>query len=171
MAAPGDTLVFAPLGAAGLGALVAGDLAEASRLTGFDLPDGYLAYSWLWQLRLEQLRATPTDERWVAWVVARAVDARAIGHSGFHGAPDADGRVELSYTVLPEFRRRGYATEMLRLLIDYGREHPDVRVLRATISPDNTASLGTLEPFPFVHVGEQVDEIDGVELIFELAVD
>ena len=170
MTSPYDGIVFAPIGAAGLAALVAKDVAEASRLTGFDLPAEYLEAEWLWKYRHDQLRAVPDDEPWVAWIVARAVDRVVVGRSGFHSGPVPDGMVELSYSVLPEFRRRGYATEILRALVDIARKHPDVRVLRATISPDNIASLATLAKFPFEHVGEQVDEIDGLELIYELPV-
>ena len=43
-------------------------------------------------------------------------------------------------------------------------------MLRASISPDNAASLATLAKFPFIHVGDQMDEIDGLELVFELPV-
>ncbi len=39
--------------------------------------------------------------------------------------------------------------------------------VRASVSPENAASLGTIAPFGFVQVGEQMDEIDGLELIFE----
>ena len=43
-------------------------------------------------------------------------------------------------------------------------------VVRASISPDNVASLSTLAPFRFILVGHQWDEEDGLELLFELAV-
>ncbi|MET1051857.1 MAG: GNAT family N-acetyltransferase [Mycetocola sp.] len=165
-----DGIRIIPLGRAGLRAVVSGDLDEASRVTGVDIPREYLDATWLWQLRLDQIDSTPSDEPWVAWVVASSDDGTVIGRSGFHAGPDAQGMVELGYTVLPEFRRRGYARALLGLLVEYARAHPEVRVLRATISPDNAASLATLRAFPFRHVGEQMDEIDGLELIFELPV-
>ncbi|MFE6365457.1 hypothetical protein ACFVP3_36360 [Streptomyces sp. NPDC057806] len=40
--------------------------------------------------------------------------------------------------------------------------------MRATISPDNLASLATISGFGFVEVGEQWDEVDGLELVFEV---
>jgi RimJ/RimL family protein N-acetyltransferase len=166
-----DAITFVPLGAAGLHALTAGNLAEASRITGYDLPEEYLEHAWLWQLRSAQLNEEPADEDWVAWIVARVDDRVVVGRSGFHSRPDEDGMVELSYSVLPEFRRRGYATAILAELVAFACRHPDVRVLRASISPDNAASLATLSKFPFVHVGDQIDEIDGLELVFDLAVD
>ena len=170
MTEPRDGVAFSPLGVAGLRALLARDLVEASRLTGFDLPAEYLDAEWLWQYRSDQLAAVPADEPWVAWIVSRPADRVVLGRSGFHSGPDVDGMVELSYEVLPEFRRQGYATAILAALVDLATKHPEVRVLRATISPDNEASLATLAKFPFAHVGEQMDEIDGLELIYELDV-
>lgn len=167
MTESGDELLFSPIGAAGLRALVAGNLADASRITGFDLPETFLANSWLWEIRHEQLQSSPEDEPWVAWLVARAADRAVIGRSGFHAAPDSDGMVEVSYAVEPEFRGRGYARAMMAALIDFAERHPEARTLRASISPDNAASLATLAPFGFTHVGEQEDEIDGTELVFE----
>ena len=65
----------------------------------------------------------------------------AVGAAGFHGSPDADGMVEVGYSVDPDFRRRGYARAAMQVLLDRAVAHPDVRVLRATISPDNEPSL------------------------------
>ena len=47
---------------------------------------------------------------------------------------------------------------------------PSVSVFRATVSPDNAASLGLVAQLPFVEVGEQWDDEDGLETIFELPV-
>ena len=43
-------------------------------------------------------------------------------------------------------------------------------MLRATISPDNAASLGLIAQFRFVEVGEQWDDEDGLETIYEMSV-
>ena len=166
-----DAITFVPLRATGLHALTAGNLAEASRITGYDLPEEYLEHAWLWELRSIQLGEEPADEEWVAWIVARAEDRVVIGRSGFHARPNDDGMVELSYSVLPHYQRRGYATKILAELVAFARQRPEVRALRASISPDNAASLATVAKFPFVHVGDQMDEIDGLELVYELAVD
>jgi RimJ/RimL family protein N-acetyltransferase len=40
-----------------------------------------------------------------------------VGTCGFKGAPDADGRVEVGYSVLEQFRCRGLATEAVAALI------------------------------------------------------
>ncbi|HLB78298.1 MAG TPA: GNAT family protein [Candidatus Dormibacteraeota bacterium] len=42
------------------------------------------------------------------------------------------------------------------------------RKIFASVAPTNGASLGVLNKLGFRHVGEQMDEIDGKELVFEL---
>jgi GNAT superfamily N-acetyltransferase len=91
----------------------------------------------------------------------------AVGHAGFHGPPDEAGMVEIGYVVVPEYRRRGYARAALTELLRRAAADPSVSVVRATVAPDNVASLATLAPFGFTHVGEQWDEEDGRELIYE----
>jgi RimJ/RimL family protein N-acetyltransferase len=78
--------------------------------------------------------------------------------------------VEVAYSVDPAYRRRGYARAMLRALLRRAAAEPGVSTLRATISPDNSASLATISGFGFTEVGDQWDEEDGRELIFEVAV-
>ena len=45
-----------------------------------------------------------------------------------------------------------------------------MRTLRATVSPDNAASLALIAQYPFVEVGEQWDDEDGLETIYEMPV-
>ena len=152
-----------------LTALLDGDLAAASRLSAVHLPPFFLEEGWLWRLRLDQVEADPRAQDWVV----RAVVAEAegvVGHAGFHGPPDGDGMVEVGYTVLPHLRGRGYATAALAALVAEAAGAPDVRVVRASVSPDNPASLAVVRRAGFVLVGEQVDDEDGLELVHELAV-
>ena len=44
-----------------------------------------------------------------------------------------------------------------------------MNIVRATVSPDNAASLAVIRNGRFVHVGEQWDDEDGLELVFEKA--
>jgi RimJ/RimL family protein N-acetyltransferase len=91
-----------------------------------------------------------------------------VGHAGFHGPPDQTGMLEVAYSVDPAYRRRGYARAMLRELLPRAATEPSVSTVRATISPGNVASLATISGFGFTEVGEQWDEEDGRELIFEV---
>ena len=122
---------------------------------------------WLSRYRLDQLRAVPSRAGWLANVVLDADDGRAVGHAGFHGPPDERRTVEVGYSVVPELRRRGYARATLAELLRLADTSPEVAAVRASISPDNAASLATTAGFGFVHVGEQWDERDGLEHLYE----
>lgn len=160
---------FVPLPLAAMVALLEHDLPRASAVAGVELTEFLHQENWLWQIRAEQIVRDPGSAEWVAR--AAVVEGRVVGHGGFHGPPDADGMVEVAYSVDPAYRRRGHATAMLAALIERCRNDPRVRVVRASISPDNAASLATLARFDFVSAGQQWDEEDGLELLFELPVE
>jgi RimJ/RimL family protein N-acetyltransferase len=122
----------------------------------------------LWRMRARQVAADPSAAAWVTGVVRDLDRGVVVGRAGFHGPPDARGMVEIGYAVLPEHRRRGYARAALAVLLDRARREPDVRVVRLAIAPGNAASLAVARPFGFRVVGEQVDEVDGPEVLYEL---
>jgi RimJ/RimL family protein N-acetyltransferase len=157
------------LDAGSLQALIDGDLDRARSAAGVPLPEEFLADTWLWTLRLGQLIGEPDEGRWLVRAVL-ALDGpgagHVVGHAGFHGRPDERGMVEVGYRVIPAFRRHGYARAALAELLAYAAEH-GAQVARASISPDNERSLSIAHAFGFAHVGEQIDEIDGRELVFE----
>jgi RimJ/RimL family protein N-acetyltransferase len=155
-----------------LAALAAADLAAATALTGLPLTPYVVSDDRIgvWQRRATQVLETPEDLPWVTGVLVDDDTGAVVGGAGFHAAPDDDGMVEVGYGVDPAYRRRGYARAALLLMVERARAHPDVRTLRATVSPDNSASLGLIAQLPFVEVGEQWDEEDGLEIVFELPV-
>jgi RimJ/RimL family protein N-acetyltransferase len=152
-----------------LEALLDGDLAAASARSGVALPAWFLEEAWLWRLRLDQVRADPAAQDWVVRALVVAPEG-VVGHAGFHGPPDGDGAVEVAYSVVPHLRGRGYAHAALAALVAEAAASPQVRVVRASVSPDNAASLAVVRTAGFVHVGEQEDEQDGLELVHELDV-
>lgn len=162
---PSVTLAVIPVEV--LGHLDRGDLDGASSALGLRLPDAFLEDAWLWTMRAEDLAADPS---WAPWLVHAVVGpaGTVVGHAGYHGPPDPNGTVEAGYTIVPEHRGRGYAKAALGALIDLAAAR-GVRTLRATVAPDNLASLAVVTAHGLTHVGEQVDEVDGLELVYELA--
>jgi [ribosomal protein S5]-alanine N-acetyltransferase len=160
---------FAALSGAVLAALLNHDLTAASAAAGVPLTGFFITPEALrlWRLRADQIAADPQSARWIARAAVAEPDGIVVGHAGFHGPPDAAGMVEVAYSVDPAYRRRGYATAMLRELLRRAAAEPGVKTVRATISPDNAASLATIARFGFTENGEQWDEEDGRELIFD----
>lgn len=163
-----NLLDFIPLPAGALRALIAGDLTAASGISGARLTPFFLEEAWLWRIRLPQVEDDPHAAAWTAQ--AAAVDGFVVGHAGFHGPPDGNGVVEVGYSVDPLFRGRGYAKAMLESLVRRARIDPRVTVVRASIRPDNAASLAVAASQGFCRVGEAWDHEDGLELVHELFV-
>ncbi|WP_215911531.1 GNAT family N-acetyltransferase [Streptomyces coffeae] len=153
-------------------ALLKDDLARASAEAGVALTEYFVTDTakWVWQYRVNQLASDPACAGWLTQIVVAEPEGAVVGHAGFHGPPDEAGMVELGYSVVPVYRRQGYARAMLTALVHRAAAEARARTVRVTISPDNTASLATISGFGFVEVGEQWDEEDGLELIFEVPV-
>lgn len=117
-------------------------------------------------IRREQVRLDPASEPWLLRAVVLRETGEAVGHVGFHGPPDERGMVEIGYTVLAAFRRRGYAREAAQAMWAAAGA-AGARVLRASISPGNEPSLALVRAAGFRQVGEQEDEDDGLELVWE----
>ena len=156
-----------------LAALAAGDLAAARRTSPVDLSP-WLAgpeCAGTWRRRARQVVETPADRAWVTGVLWDDDAEVPVGKAGFHAAPDINGMVEVGYAVDPALRRRGYARAALENLIARARREPDAAVLRVTVSPTNAASLALIQQYNFLEVGEQWDDEDGLEIIYEMPVD
>lgn len=168
----GPRVRIVQLGADALAALAAGDLDAAAALTPVPLTPWLVTDDviGIWRRRSSQVLETPADLAWVTGLVWDEDLAKVVGRAGFHAAPDADGMVEVGYEVDPAYRRRGHARAALDALLARARSEESVRVLRVTVSPDNTASLGLLAQYPFAANGEQWDDEDGLELVLEMDV-
>ena len=155
-----------------LAALAAGDLDAAIELTGLPLTSYLVSEDRIgvWRRRATQVVEQPQDQPWVTGLLVDLDTGEVVGAGGFHARPDEDGIVEVGYGVDPAYRRRGYARAALLLMLERARSDPSTQVFRVTVSPDNAASLGLVAQLPFVEVGEQWDDEDGLEIIFEMPV-
>ena len=146
---------------------------EAAALLDVELPDefpsegerGFLG------LRLRQMRE---DERFEAWCPhAVVLEGRMIGHAGYHGPPGSNSAqkpeaVEYGYKIFPDHRGRGYAKQAATMLMDLAEERAGIHHFVLSVSPDNDPSLAIVRKLGFVRTGEQMDDEDGLEHIFEL---
>jgi [ribosomal protein S5]-alanine N-acetyltransferase len=103
--------------------------------------------------------APPEQECFGVWVMIERDRRTVVGDIGFHGPPDETGRVEIGYSVVPSSRRRGYATEAARALVEWARSQPSVRVVVAGCDVGNEPSTRTLERVGFQRTGVVNGEI------------
>jgi RimJ/RimL family protein N-acetyltransferase len=76
--------------------------------------------------------------------------------------------VEIGYTLLPDARGQGYAIEAVRAAFEWATRVHGIRHFRASVSPDNERSLNLIAKLGFRQTGDQWDDEDGLELVFEL---
>ena len=118
--------------------------------------------------RAPQVAETRELNRWfIRWIVLRETN-EVIGSISFHAPPNSDGMIEVGLGIVEKFRRQGFARESLVAMWTWAAEQSEVKTLRYTVSPANRASVGLVESFGFNKVGQQIDEEDGPEDIYEL---
>lgn len=128
-----------------------------------DWPPGELLDARLLFLCL--LEANPAWIGWLGWYAielatsdgaAEEVDSdrehTLVGSVGFKGPPDKEGAVEIGYSVLPTHQGRGLATEMAAALVGWAAEQ-GARIVRAQVTPANSASIRVLEKLGFQEFG------------------
>jgi [ribosomal protein S5]-alanine N-acetyltransferase len=157
-----------------LEALLEGDGATASELLDARVPGDLIApEADFFRLRLGQMKQDPSLQEWLVRAIVLRESREAVGHAGFHGKPGTNGKqdpeaVELGYTIYEPYRGRGFATETAAALIQWARDEHRVRRFIVSIAPDNAPSLAIARKLGFVQTGEQWDDEDGLELVFEL---
>lgn len=171
-------LWLAPLRPAFLRASLAGRAAEAEALLGARLPDAWAELEPVLRLRLRQLEQKPGIEPWLTRAVVLADEARVVGVAGFHGPPGgewlrafAPGGVEFGYTIFPPDRRRGFAAEASRGLMDWAAGVHGVQRFLLSIAPDNAISARLAAGLGFRRAGEWVHEQRGLEHVYVRALE
>jgi len=139
--------------------------------------DAAVSEEWVEELRelagyrARQLRGRPQNEPWLlrAIVVSQPAESRrAIGYLNFHSAPDENGLVEIGYMLLPDARGQGYAIEAVRGAFGWATREFDIHHFRASVAPGNERSENLIRKLGFVQTGQQWDDRDGLELVYEL---
>jgi ribosomal-protein-alanine N-acetyltransferase len=149
-----------------LRAVASGDLAQVGHqldaAVGTGWEDGVPATR-----RLRQLAADPSEQPWLVRAMVASNPRRLVGAIGFHAPPDDRARVEIGYDVVAAERRQGYARESVHALLDWAWGTGRARTCVASVSPGNEPSLALIRSLGFRHVGDQIDEVDGLEWVFE----
>lgn len=119
--------------------------------------------------RVPQVKADPACNKWfVRWIVLKE-SLEVIGSASFHGAPDRDGMVEIGLGIESDYQNQGFAREALLGMWRWVVAFPEVHTLRYTVSPENGPSISVIKYFDFEFKGQQMDEIDGPEDIYEMS--
>ena len=100
---------------------------------------------------LNYLTQHPEAVGWMTWyfILVGGGGRVAIGNGGFKGEP-VDGTVEIGYSIVPRYQRRGFANEAVRALLDWAFSDDRVDRVVAQTLPESHASQGLLHKLGFV---------------------
>jgi RimJ/RimL family protein N-acetyltransferase len=94
---------------------------------------------------------------WFGWYAIRPGDDvlsdMVVAIAGFYGPPSAEGVIEIGYSVCPEWRGHGYATEAVRALTEHAFAQAGVKRILAHAYLANPASVRVLERCGYTRLG------------------
>ena len=105
------------------------------------------------QFALTQLGEV-AERGWSFWYLLTATHtSELVGICGFKGRPDESGSVEIGYSILAAYRRRGFATEAVARLVGWAFSHHNVNEVCAETFPHLTQSIQVLKKNGFEYTG------------------
>lgn len=97
---------------------------------------------------------------WSFWYLIKRSEnsPQLVGICGFKGRPDAMGSVEIGYSIIPQFRNQGYASEAVDRLVRWAFSHQTVQEVSAETLPYLQSSIRVMKKngFDFVGAGSEL---------------
>ncbi|NEZ44276.1 GNAT family N-acetyltransferase [Paenibacillus alvei] len=86
-----------------------------------------------------------------------------IGSCGYNTLDFENGKAEIGYDIAKSFWGKGYATEAIASLLDYGFSSLKLNRIEAKVDPRNVSSMKLLQKFNFTFEGtlRQYERVDG----------
>jgi [ribosomal protein S5]-alanine N-acetyltransferase len=112
------------------------------------------------------LRANPEVRLWGDSMVLLRDEPRIVGSVVFHGRP-TDGVAEIGYSIEPDSRGNGLASEATFASVMWAFAQPGITAVQATTFPWHTASLGVIRNLGMHHVATREHDTLGELLVFE----
>ena len=94
------------------------------------------------------------------WIVEEKASGIIIGRAGFDMRQGYD-IPEIGFVICREYQRKGYADEVCRALLFYGKEQLGFDYVGAFTNPKNTAAVRLLNGLGFTY--QQENEVDSVK--------
>jgi len=86
----------------------------------------------------------------INWAITLKNDPKMIGIIGHYSIKPEDYRAELGYMLHPDFHGKGYISEAIAKVVEYGFDVMNLHSIEAIIDPENQASAKVLEKNGFV---------------------
>lgn len=143
--------------------------AALSQKLGVIIPDNWTEFGiGALQYSLDKLSKNEEEGGWWTYFPVHKNDNKLIGSGGYKGKPTEDGAVELGYEIAPDYRNRGFATEMTKGLIEIAFKAKNVNLVMAHTLGHENPSTKVLRKCGFEKVEEINDPDEGLIWKWEL---
>ena len=115
----------------------------------------------VFRFSLEKIKNNPESKTWWTYLPIEIETNTLIGSCGYKGTPNIEGVVEIGYEVAEFKRNKGFATEIVNLLIQKAFNDSRVNCIRAHTLAEENASVKVLKKCNFQFVEEKEDIEDG----------
>jgi len=115
----------------------------------------------------EMYRADTSLSGWLNYFAVCRENLTMIGDCGYLGKP-VNGNVEIGYSVIPEYRRKGFAFEMVSFLVYHAFSSGMVSKITAYTLKNNIPSIKVLENLNFILADDHVESDEGIKFRWEL---
>jgi RimJ/RimL family protein N-acetyltransferase len=88
-------------------------------------------------------------DTWFQFIIIEKKTYKIVGDMGLHFFDTENRQVEIGCTLNKEFQNKGYATESIKIIIDYLFEKLNKHRIIASIDPDNKRSIQLVERIGF----------------------
>lgn len=97
---------------------------------------------------------TTYDRTIVAFLLALKDSGETIGRCGYHNWYTSHHKAEIGYVLMKEEdKRKGYMSEAMKTILDYGFNTMNLNRVEACIGPANIASQSLVKKYGFVQEG------------------
>jgi ribosomal-protein-alanine N-acetyltransferase len=93
---------------------------------------------------IKSLERVQVPTGYESWMIVLKRNSTVIGDAGFKCQPNADGEVDIGYSIIVQEHQNGYGTEAARALAAWAFRQPEVKQVTAKCLISNTASARVL---------------------------
>ena len=101
------------------------------------------------KIMIQKIIQSYKDKAGINWVIRKKVSFEIIGYIGFWDLIRENVRAEIGYASKPEYWGKGYMSEALLKVLDYGFNEFKLHSVLGNVNPQNERSIKLLERFGF----------------------
>ena len=116
---------------------------------------------------IQKIREGIDSKSYYYWAINLKESTQLIGTICLWNLDVDSRKAEVGFDLLPEFQRKGYMSESLKSVMDFGIQELGYDVLDAYTHRDNKPSIKLLEGKGFRLAKDQIDEGNPNNVIFE----